>query len=512
MNMEKFNDLYSPFRERVGDYGVIVTGVAVIAVSFFVRTDIFEAILDFIGILGMIAGAAIAAIGIFMLGNEKGWWDKIIGPRDGRVGGGPPSSGVAGQPPASGAAGQPPVSGAAGQPPIAETRASTLPEAAAPAPQPQVIETSSQTVGPAPQPDNPTMYAAAAPIGPAHAYTARPTSFWQLPSWIVFLAILPAALLLLSVLPVTPWMSVEVGGRGGEPDTDSLSLWEVVTYLREVEGRGGWGRLNTNWEEGLVPYVVAIIGTVVNGVFCLWWFMGAERRSEAEARDSLELLLGSSILICTFTSITLLYALFATSMSIWIGITTDPSPSLGGYLSALSLLSLVGYLIVLIANGVSRGSFSDMSLSTFFSFSGRTTRLYAALVLTVSLVLFTLRIMSVVYADDLYITQLYFRWAQVISIFELLFIWVWLSVCIKRYHDRNKAAWWVLLIGVSQIVTGLVVTLVKESMIHLLVEHPILTVVMVAASLVFPVAVMFELLFLKGTPGENRYGPPVHER
>ena len=501
--MEKFNDLYSPFRERIGDYGVIVAGVAVIAVSFFVRTDIFEAILDFIGILGMIAGAAIAAVGIFMLGNDKGWWDKIIGRMDGRTGGGSPSSAGPGQPVTTETSDQ--TTGPAPQPPMYETSDQTM----ASAPTPPMVETGAQTMAPAPQPDSPTVYAVAPTAEPAISRTA---SIRDLPTSIALLAILPAALLILSVLPMMPWLSIESGGWGGESETENMSLWDVITYQRELEGsRRGWGRWDTNWEEGFAAYVLAAIGTVANGAFCLWWFSGAARRSEAEARDSLDLLVAFSIIVCAFTFILLAHALFATTISISL-IMRNTSPTLGTYLGALSLLSLVGYLIFLIVNGAARGCFSGMSVFTFVGFRGRTPRAHAAPALAVWLILFTLSATILVYADDLFITQIILRGTIGLLIFGILFTWVWLAVCIRRYHDRNKSAWWVLLIIVSQGVINYGLVSVKARLIHLFPEYPILAALMVAVSLALMTAIMFELLFKKGSHGENRYGPPARER
>ena len=49
-------------------------------------------------------------------------------------------------------------------------------------------------------------------------------------------------------------------------------------------------------------------------------------------------------------------------------------------------------------------------------------------------------------------------------------------VYIKRFHDRDKSGWWVL-IGLIPIIGG--------------------------------IWLLIELGFLKGTPGPNRFGPPV---
>ena len=62
------------------------------------------------------------------------------------------------------------------------------------------------------------------------------------------------------------------------------------------------------------------------------------------------------------------------------------------------------------------------------------------------------------------------------GIFALLSLILAIIVHIKRFHDRDKPGWWVLI--------GLV---------------PIIGAIWL----------LIELGFLKGTPGQNRFGPPV---
>ena len=81
----QLNVRYGPIREVVGNYGVIGAGVALVAVGSLIGFDIFEAIVDLLAAVGIILGAAIAAVGIFMLGKEEGWWGKDDEP-DGRAG------------------------------------------------------------------------------------------------------------------------------------------------------------------------------------------------------------------------------------------------------------------------------------------------------------------------------------------------------------------------------------------------------------------------------------------
>jgi uncharacterized membrane protein YhaH (DUF805 family) len=62
------------------------------------------------------------------------------------------------------------------------------------------------------------------------------------------------------------------------------------------------------------------------------------------------------------------------------------------------------------------------------------------------------------------------------GIFALLTLIPTIIVYIKRFHDRDKSGWWVLI--------GLI---------------PVIGVIWL----------LIELGFLKGTPGPNRFGPPV---
>ena len=75
--MESLSATYERVRGRMGHFGVIAVGIGLILVSYFIRTDIFEAILDVVGLAGILVGLGVAAIGLYMLGEEKGWWDRL---------------------------------------------------------------------------------------------------------------------------------------------------------------------------------------------------------------------------------------------------------------------------------------------------------------------------------------------------------------------------------------------------------------------------------------------------
>jgi uncharacterized membrane protein YhaH (DUF805 family) len=62
----------------------------------------------------------------------------------------------------------------------------------------------------------------------------------------------------------------------------------------------------------------------------------------------------------------------------------------------------------------------------------------------------------------------------VLFVFGVAALWISIAVAIKRYHDRNKSGWWVLIVFVP-IIGGL--------------------------------WYLIECGFLRGTPGPNNYGP-----
>jgi len=78
-----------------------------------------------------------------------------------------------------------------------------------------------------------------------------------------------------------------------------------------------------------------------------------------------------------------------------------------------------------------------------------------------------------------------------------LFLWIYLAIAIKRLHDRNKSAWWVMLFFVFP-------GLFDQFADRLGDSYPMMFVGL--ASLVFCVWAFIELLFLKGTTGTNRFG------
>ncbi|CAN7623228.1 DUF805 domain-containing protein [Bradyrhizobium sp. LjRoot220] len=78
-----------------------------------------------------------------------------------------------------------------------------------------------------------------------------------------------------------------------------------------------------------------------------------------------------------------------------------------------------------------------------------------------------------------------------------LFLWIDLAIAIKRLHDRNKSAWWMMLFFVFP-------GLFDQFADRLGDSYPMMFVGLV--SFVFRVWGFIELFFLKGTTGPNRFG------
>jgi uncharacterized membrane protein YhaH (DUF805 family) len=83
------------------------------------------------------------------------------------------------------------------------------------------------------------------------------------------------------------------------------------------------------------------------------------------------------------------------------------------------------------------------------------------------------------------------------AIGALLFLWIYLVNAIKRLHDRNKSAWWMLLFfGLPG--------LFDQFADRLGDSYPVIFVALV--SFVFCVWGFIELCFLRGARGTNRFG------
>jgi len=80
----------------------------------------------------------------------------------------------------------------------------------------------------------------------------------------------------------------------------------------------------------------------------------------------------------------------------------------------------------------------------------------------------------------------------------LLLIYPLLALMVKRFHDRDKSGWWALVFYIPSIINGVISA-----------SQPGSSLAMITGLITLVVAVWFiiELGFLKGTDGQNDYGP-----
>ena len=116
-----------------------------------------------------------------------------------------------------------------------------------------------------------------------------------------------------------------------------------------------------------------------------------------------------------------------------------------------------------------------LSLDSLFSFRGRIGRAGYWLVGFLQLVLLCIAFgvtIAAASADGL--DRISSSIVAVWVLGGLVFCWIGLAATVKRWHDRDKSAWWIL---------------------------------MGAVPMIGPLWVLIELGFLPGTPGGNRFGP-----
>ena len=79
--MNRLRDI-NPLHDRYGFLSLVAFGAAVLLLGLLLRSDLFLSIVNFvleiIGWVGILGGAAIAAAGVAAFGNERGWWDRLI--------------------------------------------------------------------------------------------------------------------------------------------------------------------------------------------------------------------------------------------------------------------------------------------------------------------------------------------------------------------------------------------------------------------------------------------------
>jgi uncharacterized membrane protein YhaH (DUF805 family) len=92
----------------------------------------------------------------------------------------------------------------------------------------------------------------------------------------------------------------------------------------------------------------------------------------------------------------------------------------------------------------------------------------------------------------------------------LLLLFCGLAIITKRLHDRDRSAWWLLLF----VFTPLVLNVVRLHMMGgpmqtdpMQAMHNPVILVLGLASLIIQIWAFIELYVLRGTVGENRFGP-----
>ncbi|MET4635863.1 DUF805 domain-containing protein [Kaistia defluvii] len=137
-----------------------------------------------------------------------------------------------------------------------------------------------------------------------------------------------------------------------------------------------------------------------------------------------------------------------------------------------------------------------------FSFQGRIARtkflisIILVNVLLAALELALHKIFSVEIDDSLF-------WLTVSMINAMFAAFIWAALGVKRLHDRNKSGWWILAI---QVVPSLILYPAIEVA---QMGGPLATIGTIVATISIVVLLWswIELVHLRGTRGENRFGP-----
>ena len=86
--------------------------------------------------------------------------------------------------------------------------------------------------------------------------------------------------------------------------------------------------------------------------------------------------------------------------------------------------------------------------------------------------------------------------AIVLVIVIIPLIWIWLALGAKRLHDRNKSAWWLLILWVLPLVLQYIGGMIDS-----------VGFIFGLAGFAISIWAIVELGFLRGTVGPNQYGP-----
>jgi uncharacterized membrane protein YhaH (DUF805 family) len=145
---------------------------------------------------------------------------------------------------------------------------------------------------------------------------------------------------------------------------------------------------------------------------------------------------------------------------------------------------------MLISESEADRSVSAMSIGTLlFSFRGRINRMPYWLVSLAMLIVMAAVFVLVGFSGV---------WQSAVLLLLLLIpsIWIGVALAVKRLHDRNKSAWWLVIFYVLPGILEGIGEFAGDAEVVLLI-----------ASSALSIWALVELGFLRGTAGPNNYGP-----
>jgi uncharacterized membrane protein YhaH (DUF805 family) len=90
------------------------------------------------------------------------------------------------------------------------------------------------------------------------------------------------------------------------------------------------------------------------------------------------------------------------------------------------------------------------------------------------------------------------------------FIYASVGVAVRRLHDRGKSGWWLILFqGLPMLVGATQLAIESEFGQQALLQTAIVFLALALVSLGVSAWGLIEIGFLRGQPGDNRYGPVV---
>ena len=95
-----------------------------------------------------------------------------------------------------------------------------------------------------------------------------------------------------------------------------------------------------------------------------------------------------------------------------------------------------------------------------------------------------------------------------IALLVLAYIWAKLAIFVKRLHDRNKSAWWLVPYWVLPMALHVYVRVTEHAhMMRFNANMGLPQKIAFGVALLIGLWVFVELYFFRGTSGENRFGP-----